>query len=124
MAAADEGYKALILVGGFGTRLRPLTFTKPKPLVEFGNKSIVLHQIEALAKVRKLPQWLRRAGVHCTRCWTPMQVGVKEVVLAIGFNPEAINAVVPEIEKEVRRAADGGGCLGAHAGAPCLCSTA
>ena len=43
--------KALILVGGFGTRLRPLTLSKPKPLVEFGNKPIVLHQIEALAKV-------------------------------------------------------------------------
>ena len=45
--------KALILVGGFGTRLRPLTFTKPKPLVEFCNKPILLHQIEALVKVRK-----------------------------------------------------------------------
>ena len=44
--------KALILVGGFGTRLRPLTFTKPKPLVEFCNKPILLHQIEALVKVR------------------------------------------------------------------------
>jgi len=75
--AADEGLKALILVGGFGTRLRPLTFTKPKPLVEFANKSIVLHQIEALAKV-----------------------GVKEVVLAIGFNPDAINERVPEIEQK------------------------
>ncbi len=43
--------KALILVGGFGTRLRPLTLSRPKPLVEFGNKPIVLHQIEALAEV-------------------------------------------------------------------------
>jgi len=43
--------KALILVGGFGTRLRPLTFTKPKPLVEFCNLAIVAHQIEALAEV-------------------------------------------------------------------------
>ena len=38
--------KALILVGGFGTRLRPLTLTVPKPIVEFANKAMVLHQIE------------------------------------------------------------------------------
>ena len=43
--------KSLILVGGYGTRLRPLTLTKPKPLVEFCNKPMVLHQIEALAQV-------------------------------------------------------------------------
>lgn len=35
--------KALILVGGFGTRLRPLTFSFPKPIVEFANKAIVSH---------------------------------------------------------------------------------
>ena len=37
--------------GGFGTRLRPLTLSKPKPLVEFGDKPIIEHQIEALTKV-------------------------------------------------------------------------
>ncbi|KJH43459.1 hypothetical protein DICVIV_10531 [Dictyocaulus viviparus] len=42
---------ALILVGGYGTRLRPLTLTQPKPLVEFANKPMMLHQIEALATV-------------------------------------------------------------------------
>lgn len=44
--------KALILVGGYGTRLRPLTLSVPKPLVEFCNKPILLHQVEALVKVR------------------------------------------------------------------------
>ena len=43
--------KALILVGGYGTRLRPLTLSCPKPLVEFANKPMVMHQVEALVAV-------------------------------------------------------------------------
>jgi hypothetical protein len=31
--------RGLILVGGFGTRLRPLTLSVPKPLVDFANKA-------------------------------------------------------------------------------------
>jgi mannose-1-phosphate guanylyltransferase len=68
--------KALILVGGYGTRLRPLTFTKPKPLVEFCNKSILVHQIEALVKV----------GVH-------------EIILAINYQPEVMMEFLSDIEK-------------------------
>jgi CTP:phosphocholine cytidylyltransferase-like protein len=38
--------KALILVGGYGTRLRPLTLTVPKPIVDFANKPMIIHQIQ------------------------------------------------------------------------------
>lgn len=43
--------RALILVGGYGTRLRPLTLSRPKPLVEFANKPMLMHQIEALVGI-------------------------------------------------------------------------
>jgi hypothetical protein len=41
----NKNMKALILIGGYGTRLRPLTFSVPKPLVFFGDKPILCHQI-------------------------------------------------------------------------------
>ncbi|KAF9433195.1 mannose-1-phosphate guanyltransferase [Entomortierella beljakovae] len=67
--------KALILVGGFGTRLRPLTLTMPKPLVEFANKPMILHQIEALA-----------------------EAGVTDIVLAVNYKPEAMVAILQKYE--------------------------
>lgn len=70
--------KALILVGGFGTRLRPLTLSNPKPLVEFCNKAMILHQIEALANV-----------------------GCTEVVLAVNYQPEKMRAFLEKKEKEL-----------------------
>ncbi|KAA0145934.1 hypothetical protein FNF31_07909 [Cafeteria roenbergensis] len=70
--------KALILVGGFGTRLRPLTLSKPKPLVDFANKPIVQHQIQALA-----------------------DVGVTEVVLAINYQPDVMREALDAIAAEV-----------------------
>ena len=45
--------QALILAGGKGTRLRPLTVYTPKPIVPICNRPFLLYQIDTL----------RRAGV-------------------------------------------------------------
>ncbi|KAF4803458.1 Mannose-1-phosphate guanyltransferase beta-A [Turdus rufiventris] len=70
--------RALILVGGFGTRLRPLTLSRPKPLVEFCNKAVLLHQLEALR-----------------------QAGVSHVVLAVSYMSDALEAAMREQEQRL-----------------------
>lgn len=57
--------KALILVGGMGTRLRPLTISLPKPLVPFCGFPMVEWQIKAL-----------------------VNIGVTKIILAIGYKED------------------------------------
>lgn len=59
--------KALILAGGKGTRLRPLTVYTPKPIVPFLNKPFLLYQIEIL----------RRAGIS-------------DITLSLSYQPDKI----------------------------------
>lgn len=68
--------KALILVGGFGTRLRPLTLTKPKPLVEFCNEPMILRQIKEL-----------------------VNAGVDHVILAVAYRADMMVSFVEQQEK-------------------------
>ena len=68
--------QAIILAGGFGTRLRPLTSTRPKPLIPFANEPFLLHTLRQLA-----------AG------------GFTEVVLSTMYLPEAFDQLLPEARK-------------------------
>ena len=42
--------QAVVMAGGFGTRLRPLTANIPKPMTPLLNKPIIEHIIELLKK--------------------------------------------------------------------------
>ena len=40
--------KAIIPAAGFGTRLRPLTFARPKPTLRVANQPIIVHAVRSL----------------------------------------------------------------------------
>jgi len=65
--------RAIILVGGFGTRLRPLTNDKPKQMLTVGNKPMLENVIQELS-----------------------QHGITEVILSMGFKPDIFIDKYPE----------------------------
>ena len=63
--------QALILAGGKGTRLRPLTVYTPKPIVPVVNRPFLLYQIEVL----------RRAGIT-------------DITLSLSYQPDKIQQIL------------------------------
>jgi mannose-1-phosphate guanylyltransferase len=63
--------QAVILVGGEGTRLRPLTSTVPKPIVPLVDRPFIAYMLE----------WLRRHGVD-------------DVIMSCGFKAERMREVL------------------------------
>jgi len=59
--------KAIVLAAGEGTRLRPLTTSRPKVMIPVGNKPILQHVVKAL-----------------------VSSGIKEIVLVVGYKRERI----------------------------------
>lgn len=65
--------KAVIIAGGLGTRLRPLTYNTPKLIVPVANRAFVLHQIELLR-----------------------QHGISEVILNLHYLSDSIKSLLDD----------------------------
>jgi len=63
-----SGMKALVLVGGFGTRLRPITYGIPKQLIPLAGKPMLYHVLDLLPP------------------------DIEEVVLASGYKADVLQA--------------------------------
>ncbi len=68
--------QAVILAGGKGTRLRPVTADLPKPLIPIANRPLISHQLRHLAVS-----------------------GVSDVTLALGHNAERFGAIRDEADE-------------------------
>ena len=84
---------AMVLAAGLGTRLRPITDTIPKPLVELGGRTLLDHAIDRLALV-----------------------GVEQVVVNVHYKAEQIEAALArrtqpriELSREQELLETGGG---------------
>ena len=50
MSSDDKRLKAVVMAGGQGTRLRPMTSNQPKPMVQVANKPLMEHIVELLKR--------------------------------------------------------------------------
>ena len=64
---------AVVLVGGFGTRLRPLTLTRPKQMLPVVDRPMIEHVVGRLGRQ-----------------------GITRAVLSLGYRPGAFEAAYPE----------------------------
>jgi mannose-1-phosphate guanylyltransferase len=65
--------RAVVLVGGEGTRLRPLTFSTPKQMLPVAGRSVIERVVDHLSR-------------H----------GIEEVVLSLGYRPDAFLDAFPD----------------------------
>src|SRR5213595_1928290 len=65
--------KGLILAGGKGTRLRPLTINTPKPIVPVANSPFLLYQVDLMRSA-----------------------GIKEIILSLSYQPRKIEDLLKD----------------------------
>src|SRR5215210_1372848 len=77
--SAGKPMQALVLAGGEGTRLRPLTLTTPKPVLPLAGRPFLTFMLD----------WLSRHGVD-------------DVILSCGFLSDAVKVVLGDIYNGMR----------------------
>ncbi len=70
--------KAVILAAGWGTRMKPLTFTKPKPALSVAGKTVIEHNLDQLSGL------------------------IEEVIIVVGYKEEVIRDIVGDEYKGVK----------------------
>ncbi len=73
-----ERIEAVLLCAGEGTRMRPLTYTRPKSMLYVGGKPILYHQLKALEKA-----------------------GVDRAILVVGYKKERIFEYIESIKGQL-----------------------
>lgn len=76
----NDPLRGVILAGGEGTRLRPLTLTLPKPVVPIVDRPLLHHQLDLLATA-----------------------GVSEIVFSVAYRPEKVQAIFGNGERFGKR---------------------
>ena len=75
--------EAIILAGGFGTRMRPLTYTRPKPLLPILNRPLLQAIIDRMPKAVEIGRYRNvdadAVGIYLSRP-APPKPGAFEVV--------------------------------------------
>lgn len=65
--------KVVVLMGGYGTRMRPHSWSRPKPVMQVGHNTVIGHILDSMAPV-----------------------ATEEVILVVGYRGEQIEAWVRE----------------------------
>lgn len=65
--------KVVVLMGGYGTRMRPHSWSRPKPVMQVGHNTVIGHILDSMA-----------------------EVGTEEVILVVGYKGEQIERWVRE----------------------------
>lgn len=96
--------KAIILIGGLGTRLRPLTCNTPKPLLPVINKPFLLYQIELIKKygIRDIVLCTAYLPSEFKKCFSDgRKFGVK-ISYAVEKKPLGTGGAIKNAEKFVK----------------------